>query len=148
VQQVISKSFCKILYGQNVFVCVSGNGKSLRVKNASLLMVDTHKRKPMTAHPCALGSRRVEKNSKTCLSSSARAIFTHTWTSASTYCLAHRHALAIRVTARASRLSMFSRRESEGKKHFQSFRWISNMLHYIPLLLIYGKSTFAYVNNL
>jgi len=62
-------------------------------------MVDEHK--PMIC-PCALASRRVEENSKVCSSPNACAIFVHTWTSASTYCLAHRDALAIRVTARGS----------------------------------------------
>jgi len=60
--------------------------------------------------PCALGSRRVE-DKKACSSPSARAIFTHTWTSVSTYCLTHRDALAIRVTTRA-------RREPRGYKCF------------------------------
>jgi len=63
-------------------------------------------------------SWRVEESSKACSNPSARAIFTHHG-HAFTYCLAHKD--AIRVTARASRLSMFSQRGSEGKKSSSIF---------------------------
>jgi len=133
-------------------VCVSGDGKSLRLRNASLLHDGrrTQAKVDDVTRSCALGSRRVEESSKACSSTSARAIFTHTWTSVSIYCLAHSSGYPCNraCSARASRLPMFSRRESEGKNHLRSFRWIFNMLYHILLPIIYGKSTFVIVNNL
>jgi len=98
---------------------VSDDGKSLRLKNASLPHDGrrTQAKADDVIRPCALGSWRVEESSKACSSPSARAIFTHT--SASTYCLAHSSVYPCdgACSAPASRLPMFSRREgSDGKK--------------------------------
>jgi len=113
-------------------------------------LIDAHTSESRWRHTsvCAR-SRRVEESSKTYSSPSARAIFTHTWT-----CLhllprtQRRYPCDGACSARASTLSMFSQRGFEGKKHFRSFSWIFNMLHYIPLLIIYDKSTLVIVDNL
>jgi len=99
------KSFCKISYRQSVSVCASDDGKSLRLKNASLPYDGrcSQAKADDVTHSCAFNSRWVEESSKACLSPSARAIFTHTCISASTYCLAHRDALSICVTSHARR---------------------------------------------
>jgi len=126
-------------------LCLSGGGKSLRLKNASLPHDGrrTQAKADDVTRPCALGSQRIEESSRVCSSSNARAIFTHAWTSVSTYCFAHRDALAIQLRVLSASLPIFSQRGFEEKEHLWFFRWIFNMLHYIPLPLIHGKSTFA-----
>jgi len=104
---------CVLSYGQSVSVCVSGDGKSL-LKNA-LLPHDAHKRKP--SHVCVRSvldeSRRTVKH----LRAQAHARFLRTYLPPLT--ASHTKTLCPcddTCSARASRL--FSRRGSEGKKHF------------------------------
>jgi len=113
---------CVLSYGQSVSMCVSGDGKSLRLKNA-LLPHDAHKRKPMTSHVRVRSvldeSRRAVKH----LRARARTRFLRTHLPPLT--ASHTETLCPcdgMCTARASRLPMFSRRGSEGKKHLRSFR--------------------------
>jgi len=92
--------FAQVVYRhmdrQNVSVCVSNGGKSVRLKNAPL----PHGRRTSESrwHPCALGFRRAENN-KACSSPSARAIL-RTHGHLSPLIASHTDALAIRVTTR------------------------------------------------
>jgi len=106
---------------KSVSVCVSDSRKSLRLKNVATQGSTHTSESPWRL--CALGSRRVEESRKAFSSPSARAIFMHTWTSASTYCLAHNSNYPCdgACSARASRLPIFSRRGSEEKKHLRFF---------------------------
>jgi len=100
-----SQSAYRHIERQSSSVCVSVGEKLLRLQNA-LLIHDGHRTQTKdddVTRPCARDFPRVVKSSEACSSPSARAIITHTWTSVSTYCLAHKDALAIRVTARARR---------------------------------------------
>jgi len=136
---------------QSVSVCVSGDRKSLRLKNASLPHDGrrTQAKADDVTRPCALGPRRVEESSKACSSPSARTIFTHghlpplTASYTKTLCPfdGAQYSLLTRKEEsyyvkkiilfylKNSRLPMFSRRGSERKNHLQSFRCIFNMLY-------------------
>jgi len=110
-----------VIWKESSSVCVSVGEKLLRLQNA-LLIHDGHRTQTKgddVTRPCALDFLRVVKSSEACSSPSARAIITHTWTSVSTYCSGYPCDGA--CSARASRLPMFSRRGSEGKKYLRSF---------------------------
>jgi len=116
---------CVLSYGQSISMCVSGDGKSLRLKNVATRR--TQAKADDVICPCALDldeSRRAVKH----LRARARARFLRTHLPPLT--ASHTETLCPcdgTCSARASRLPMFSRRGSEGKKHLRSFRWIFNM---------------------